>query len=522
MGKYDRIAAPEASDEFVGPLPPDAAPARSKYDRGLPEPRKEQGWGEYLAQGTGDFFEGVGHYGSFGMLPRMDAVGDVITGRKPSYDEALAARLKRREAISERSPVASTVGGIAGGVGTGIAGGATKLGANIAGRLGAGPLARFAGFGTEAATVGGLQGAGNTYSGDPADYAKNAGKGAAVGGLIGGAAGAALVPASAVRMRAGNPATGQPIRQPSEQELRALSDRGYQVLRGIPVTYPGNHLQGTLSQAESQMITQGVAPEQARTVFQILERMRNHPGSISPAQVDGFRQSLNNMKNMPTVGSEKAGVAAAILRDTLDDMIQQGAGAASNPQLGAQAAQVVARARGDRAAMFRSQQLTDPAANAAAKAQAGGPPVGEQLVPKGLKLGERKRGEYPNQRGWIPEERARLAAAITPTLPERVAKFGADYFGRDIPALAGGKFLSDRLRGSAASGIERRWEDAAAAMRGRSPAYARATRNAVPVTGPGMGAGTAGTVGAGTGVLGTPYTDEREALAWSALHQMMP
>jgi hypothetical protein len=353
-------------------------------------------------------------------------------------------------------------------------------------------------------------------------------------------------------MRPGDPRTGQPIREPTNAELLARSDNGYQTLAKIPVTYPGSHLQGQLSAAESQMITQNVAPEQAQTVFKIINRVRNHPGSISPAQVDGIRQSLNNMKNGTTPGSEKAGVAAGILRDALDDMIQNGAQASSNPVLGQQAAQWVTQARGDRAAMFRSQQLTDAATNAALKNQTGGPPIGEQLVGKGNKILETKKGQQPNTRGWIPEERDALAAAITPTWPEAAANavgaakgtvaagvgsvlgaMGGGVAGipAGIPgiaagggsgALAGGAIgagIGKLARDFSARGIARRWDETAAQLRQRSPSYERATQGSVPVAGPGQGWLPQAIQGAGASQLATPYDDGREALVPSMMRQ---
>lgn len=506
----------------------------------------------YYGQGVGDFFEGVGNMATFGQMPRIDAGIDVVTGRQPDYDTALAARVKRYEDIKARSPWMAGAGELGGAIGGGIATGAGRLGTNLAARLGAGPVGRFLGFGAEGAAQGAAQGAGHVYSGEIDDYLKAGGTGAAVGGVLGGTLGLA-VPRSAVQQRAGDPRTGQPIKQPSEEELKALSDRGYRVLSKIPVTYPNAYKQSILNTAERQMTAQNVAPESATTVFRILERVRSQAGDISPAQVDAIRKSLNNITNGKTPGTESAGVAASILRDSLDDMIQHGARHASDPALATRAAQVVERARGDRAAMFRSQTLTGPLANAEQKAATGGAPVGEQLVTEGNRLLKYKRGDQPNMRGMIDEERARIAAAITPTIPERAANAvaglplktigtgiggavgggGVAATGNIVGALQGGGLgagiglgagaaLERGLRGFSSRGIQGRWEDAAAAMRGRSPAFQDRVRGAVPVAGPGMGPVGQGTVGAGIGVLGTPYPDERDALAWQAMQNMMP
>jgi hypothetical protein len=524
--------------------------------------QNKMSWPAWLNQGAGDFTASSADMASFGMRPRLDAATGVATGTYPDYATGLEEELKQARVRSERSPIATAVGNVAGGVAGGISAGATKLGANIAGRAlpyVPASLAKALGFGTEAGLVGGGQAAGHTYSGNFDDYWKNATEGFATAAPIGAVLGP-LTPTSAVKMRPGDPRTGQAIREPSNAELLARSDNGYQTLAKIPVTYPGSHLQGQLSAAESQMITQNVAPEQAHTVFAIINRVRNHPGSISPAQIDGIRQSLNNMKNGTAPGSEKAGVAAGILRDALDDMIQHGAQASSNPVLGQQAAQWVTQARGDRAAMFRSQQLTDAATNAALKNQTGGPPVGEQLVGKGLKLLETKKGQQPNTRGWVPEERDALAAAITPTLPERAANvvganqgkvaagvggvlgtigggtgggiagvgggpagiltgIGAGSTAGGAAGTAAGYGLGRLASDFSARGIQRRWEEVAAQMRQRSPSYERATQGSVPIAGPGQGWLPQAIQGAGASQLATPYDDGREALVPSMMRQ---
>jgi hypothetical protein len=569
MGLYDDNPGTTAAPTGA---PPGAAPPSRLYedDPGKPErsgdkvrqlisEQSKMSWPAWLNQGAGDFTAAAADMASFGTRPRLDAATGALTGTYPDYGAGLAKELQTSRERHERSPIASAVGEAGGAVAGGVAGAIPKIGSKIATTLAPslGPrLASILGFGTEAGGIGAAQAVGNTYTGNPEDYMSAAMWGGGTGlGL--GMAGGALVPASRVAPRPGDPATRQPIRPPTNEELLARSDNGYQVLSQIPVTYPGSHLQGALSNAESRMITQNVAPEQAQTVQRIIDRVRNHPGSISPAQIDGIRQSLNNMKNGQTPGSEKAGVAAGILRDSLDDMIQNGAQAASNPVLAQQAAQWVQQARGDRAAMFRSRQLTEPVANAELKQQTGGPLVGEQLVGEGNKLLKVKGGQQPNTRGWNDEERAALAAAITPTLPERAANLVGASGGKvatgvgallgasgggvaGVPAgpaaaiagatgggIAGGAAgaalgsgIARAARGFSAGGIADRWNDVASTLRQRSPSYERAIQGSVPIAGPGMKPIYKAGINAATVEAGVPSGyDDRDALAQQLMRQ---
>ena len=210
---------------------PERAPVTFDDNPGQPPPSKavetgkQQGamsWPAWLGQGAGDFVEGAADMATFGMMPRIDAGIDVITGRQPDYSTALGARTKRLEGMRERSPYATFGGNVAGGVAGGIGAGAAKVGTNIASRLGASVPARIAGYGTEAGLIGAGQGAGHTYSGEVEDYLKAAKEGGITGAVIGGALGP-LTPRSAVAA-ARRRSTHRPADQAAERG-EARSDR---------------------------------------------------------------------------------------------------------------------------------------------------------------------------------------------------------------------------------------------------------------------------------------------------------
>lgn len=551
MGMFDdnpNVAAPAAAPPGVARSAP---PSGNMFDDspGVVETpatqrAKEQAgmsWPAYLGQGAKDLVMGAGDMFSFGMGPRLDAGLDVLKGKglplpdagwtaQPDYATALEARQKDLAERRERSPVATTAGNVAGGAAGGVASGASRIGANVAARLGGSLPARVAGYGTEGAVQGAAQGAGHTYTGDPADIATNAVKGGTVGGVIGGAIGGA-VPQSAVALRPGSPTTGQPIPIPTRPEVRGAASNQYQTLSQIPATYSGQHFNQALAAAEQRMSQGGAFDVNAAAVYRVMENLRtgrygfaNQAGDIGPMQIETARQALSGMKNTTGPG-EKAGYAANVLRQQLDNFLVQApqAGAVTSaPQLGRLAAEVAQSARGNYAAGMRAGAVEAPLANATLGARTGGPPVGEKLVGEGRQLLKTDAtGAQPKTRGWTQEERDRLAAAITPTGPEKAANAAAGWFGKEIPSTATFGIPERMLRGFSAGGIQRRWEDAAAQMRARSPLYQSQTRGAVPVAGPGMGPVGQATVGAGTAEAGTPYNDDREALAWAAMRGLM-
>jgi hypothetical protein len=126
---------------------------------------------------------------SFGLAPRGAAALATLMGNQPSYNDALAAELKKDEEASNRlGPATAMAAGLVGGMATG--GPLLKMvkpAVGVVKRIGQAAL--------EGGVLGGMQSAGQTYTGKPEDYINNAASGAELGGVFGfggGAAGATV------------------------------------------------------------------------------------------------------------------------------------------------------------------------------------------------------------------------------------------------------------------------------------------------------------------------------------------
>ena len=122
-----------------------------------------------------------------GQLPRVVGGANYLLGNDPSYSAGVDRYVKADEAAAKRSPWSYGTGAVAGGIfgGAGLA----QAGNSSVPRLGS-----LFGNLTDAAALGGVEAAGNTYTGNPEDYAVNAGKGALAAapfGFLGMAAGPA-------------------------------------------------------------------------------------------------------------------------------------------------------------------------------------------------------------------------------------------------------------------------------------------------------------------------------------------
>lgn len=137
------------------------------------------------ARTTFDAARSGANTGTFGMYDRAAGGMNVFLGNAPDYSTGVNEQVKLTEVARARSPIATTaadiVAGGAGGLGlarTGIT--AVPYLASRFGRLasGGGQIA-------EAGALGGLGGAGQTYTGRPEDYFANAGWGASIGAPFG-------------------------------------------------------------------------------------------------------------------------------------------------------------------------------------------------------------------------------------------------------------------------------------------------------------------------------------------------
>jgi hypothetical protein len=488
--------------------------------------QKKLSWGEYFDEPGRDALRGTGQMFSAGQAPRAEAARRMVMEGTP-YGQGVAEELRDNERARERSPLAWQAGEIAGGAAGGVVmGGLSKvlgIGRGIANAFGAGPKARAAGYGTEAGLQGATQGAGHTYSGNPEDYATNAAKGFATAAPLGAVAGAAVTPRSAVVPRPGDPRTGQPIEPPTLARQQEITNRGYRMLENNPARYSRAEFNRMLDVTEQQMAANGALPATAAGPHAILERLRAGGYSgvqpngqrvawVSPQEITLARQALTGMRNTTSTGA-RDGIGANALRNNLDDFLQNpGSAVVANHADALRAGQIAGKLRREYAAMSRSREMTEDLTNARMVEGTGGPQVRGQLQAAGREKLKEEAGQFPNLQGHTAAERARLAEAITPN-PVGAAT------GRAIQMLPGLENAGKRVEALAGRGIERRWEEAAQALRERGPLYEQRIQGSVPVPGPGMTPATQAAVGAGVAELATPPDDGREALVPAMLRQ---
>jgi hypothetical protein len=136
---------------------------------------------------------GAGSALTLGQLPRAIGAANYVLGNDPSYSAGVDRYVKSDQEAARRSPLAYGLGaastGVLGGIGLARAG-VTSV-PYLASRFGR--MGSVLGNVGEAGVLGGVQGAGSTYTSKPEDYFANAGWGAATAapfGLVGAASGA--------------------------------------------------------------------------------------------------------------------------------------------------------------------------------------------------------------------------------------------------------------------------------------------------------------------------------------------
>lgn len=284
----------------------------------------------------------------FGLVPRATAAIRSVTG--DTYANELQKELALDQAARDR------LGGPAATAADFVGGAALPLplgGAAAAAKLGGGALARAAGYGLEGAGQGALAGAGTTYSGNPADYLRNA----ALGGAVGAGSGAVL--GSAFAPRAARPAAAVPT--PQETFNRAAAD--YAALRANPTSYDPMALGLRASQVESALNNRGLYAERAPGAFKATDQMQTGvgiPGAIvTPANVDYIRQGLNMIPKGEASARDR--LAGRSVRQALDDFVANPPPGAvlpgNNPADVAEAARLSVSAPGNYAATSRGQKL---------------------------------------------------------------------------------------------------------------------------------------------------------------------
>jgi len=239
-------------------------------------------WGE-RATDAAAYYEKLLRLGintaTFGMADRVAAGGEALTGGAPSYSKALEQQTGQTEQIRRENPAMSVAADIAGGVAGGL--GLAKAGLTTAGRFASAPwYARVGAAGVEGAVQGAAQGAGNTYTGNPMDYAANAGKGALVGGLLGLAApaagqlgGAAYRGVDDKGFFGGIPGSLAKAAQTDAAGVAALPSRGPRAM--LPDAGPS--MQGAAQGA----VIGGEGPGRAAIIRNLTERNRTVPETIT-------------------------------------------------------------------------------------------------------------------------------------------------------------------------------------------------------------------------------------------------
>lgn len=206
--KFQTPAAPEAAgpwQKFATPAPAAAAPAAPApvetvdvpaYDAmgnptgtsvAAPVKVPDMSYGEQMGKigkSVDDTVRLLATGATFGLADKFAGGMNALTGSAPSYDAGVKAERARTQKIRDDAPISSAIIEGVGGVGSGL--GLASAGLTTAGRMGSGLLGRTLGFGAEGAAYGAASGAGNTYSSDWRDYAKNSADGASLGVLIGG------------------------------------------------------------------------------------------------------------------------------------------------------------------------------------------------------------------------------------------------------------------------------------------------------------------------------------------------
>ena len=452
-----------------------------------------------LAGNVADFLKPASNTFSMGMRNRLEGAYRAATGEAPDYstgvDQAAADSAMRRE----RSPFISVAGDVAGGTaqafvpGVGTIGRVTGAALGGAGRGVMPAVARMTGYGLEGGVLGAAQAAGNTYTGNPQDYANNA----IVGGTLGAVLGAPFGKFADVSPRslAAIPTSG---------ELKASSKNAYDLTHQIPVEYSAPHFWGGIDALEQQLLAK-TNPVRSPSVFESLNiaragRDKVGPGdaaTVSPKNIDDLRQQLTG------VAEPGAGHA----RSWLDSYMQDPSGVVRGSDANrAEIARLLNNARGDWRAGKRTETVenTNQYAEDRAATANSGANTGNTYRQKLVALLNPKSSEGK----WFnPEEKADIrdvtrgeavanalrasgnaARGITGQAAGGGGIAGALATGDLTPLLA----LGVPVAGAAAKGIGNRMtvshaEQLADKMAMRSPLYRDRVANAPVIAGPGLG-----------------------------------
>lgn len=315
-----------------------------------------------------DFLKAASNTGTFGMRDRLEGAVDWATGAAPSYSEGVDRAVADSRMRRERSPLISTAGDVAGGAAQAFIPGAGALGRGVAAGLGGNTAARMAGYGFEGGAFGAAQGVGQTYSGNPEDYAKAGLTGAAVGAAVGAPFGkfADVTPRSMATV-------------PNSVELKASSQGRYDATHQIPVAWDAHDYWGGIDALRQQLLQGtggfrgGTNPYRSPTVFGTLDIATAGRGSVPPGAT-----ATVNPKEIDSIRQQLTGVAepgAGHARRWLDNYMQDPSGVVRGTQADRdQIARLLTDARGDWRSGKRTQTIEEQnqyAADRAAVANSG-------------------------------------------------------------------------------------------------------------------------------------------------------
>lgn len=324
-------------------------------------------WGG-LAQSADDAVRAAANAVSFGMADRL--AGAVPVPGFTNTGGGTERQVQLSEAARERSPVASTVGDVAG------AAALPGFGAEaLAARMGGGLLARGGAYGLTGAATGAAQGAGGTYTGNPSDYVQNAMIGGTLGGAFGAGGGAAF------GLRAPKSTAKTPILA-EQQEAKNLA---YDALGRNTAQYAAQHLAERANVVERDLYggtgyarPAGRFPAGERdspSTWRSLDEMRQPhaeavaenaatPGArteawTDPAGIESIRKGLNKIP--PSAERATDRTSARVVKSALDDFLINPPPGAVRPgyEAAARDAAGIAQWAREQNAAFKQQQAIE-------------------------------------------------------------------------------------------------------------------------------------------------------------------
>jgi len=172
---------------------------------------------------------------------------------------------------------------------------------------------------------------------------------------------------------------------PTEVELKAASDNAYKAARALDVEYQTDKVRALQDNIHKSLIKSGFRADTAGGAFSRLKELMepitpaNPGGNRNFSDIEGVRQSLNRLRQEtnPNTGGPTANASAASRAiSKIDDFLANPKNAAGNDYASQLSAQLTARlaeeARGNWAAMSRSQRIEQALTKSQLNAASGG------------------------------------------------------------------------------------------------------------------------------------------------------